>query len=64
LGGGGSLFILTGLLKYLPKNMTILVQKLGGGKKLSKSVSEPTISDILNPIFYISQTPFVKNNVS
>ena len=33
------LCIFTGLLQYLPKNPAILVQKLGGEKKLLKSVS-------------------------
>ena len=31
--------LLTGLLKYLQINMALLVQKLGRGKKSSKSVS-------------------------
>ena len=30
--------LLSGLLQYLAKNMALLVQKLWGGKKLSKSV--------------------------
>ena len=37
--GQQSICLLTGLLKYLPINMNRLVQKLGGGKKMSKSVS-------------------------
>ena len=32
--------ILSGLLQYFPKNRAIIVQKLGAGKKLSKSVSD------------------------
>ena len=31
--------LLTGLLKYLPRNMALLVQKLWGEEKKSKSVS-------------------------
>ena len=37
--GQKSLCLLTGLLKYLLRNMAILVEKFGGGKKLSKPVS-------------------------
>ena len=33
-----SVGIFTGLLQYLPKNRAILVQKLGGKTKLSKTV--------------------------
>ena len=37
--GQQSICLLTGLLKYMPRNMALLVQKVGGGKKLSKYVS-------------------------
>ena len=35
----GQQSLLTGLLKYLPRNNALLVPKIGGEKKLSKSVS-------------------------
>ena len=35
----GQQSLLTGLLKYLPRNNALLVPKIGGEKKLSKSFS-------------------------
>ena len=37
--GQQSLSLLTGLLKYVPRNMALLVQKFGGRKFFSKTVS-------------------------
>ena len=46
-----------GLLQYLAKNMVFLVQKLWGGKKLSKSV----FSYIKTNFFFIVQFVHIKN---